>query len=109
MTENLSFYFAIYWRSIVAWIPVLLTGLLAAAIICLIIYITRKLVDRQWAQEPEKLQKAAKVKLRCYEKEINRLQDENDELKKENGNLRAVIRAGIEQIQQAGNILGGKV
>lgn len=106
MIETIGFYMSAFWLRIIKFLPMALVGIVVAIVVWLAVCITRHVTDRHWEKYPEKRKLAVRIKLKCYEQDIERLSDELDTLKKENAELRATIRGGIEQIQRAGNILG---
>lgn len=105
--KTLNFYFAEYGLILRAYVPIFVTCAVFVVILLLAIFITRHVTDRHWEKHPEKRKLAIRIKLRCYEQDIERLLKTVDRLEEEKRRLTATIRAGREQIQRGINIMNG--
>jgi len=107
LIQRTGFYFAEYHQVIKAWIPIILTCLVFMAILWAATFLTKKLTDKKWIQNPEQVKKNIQVKLACHIKTIEGLLKTVDELKEEKRRLLVTIKAGVDMAQRTANVLNG--
>ena len=98
MTRGLDFYIKELLLEARKYFPAIIISLVFVITILLVIFVTRKLTDRHWLKEPDKLEKATKLIIHQYKKEAQRLKKERDKLFYENKDLRQIISSAANTL-----------
>jgi len=98
MSREFGFYYKELLLGLQQYFPVIVACSIFVVLILLVIFVTRKLTDRRWLKEPDKLEKATKVVVAQYKKEAERLKREYDRLSRENRDLREIINSAANTL-----------
>ena len=93
MLREFGFYYKELLLTLNRYLPAILVGSAFIIVILLVILITTKIVDRSWTKQPEKLERAMKLKIRIYVEEIKRLKKININIFYKNKELRRILKS----------------
>ena len=98
MMRDLSFYVKELLLTATEYFPVIIIGSVFVVTILLVIFVTRKMTDRRWLKEPDKLEKATKLVIHQHRNEVQRMKRERDKLFYENRDLREIIATAVNTL-----------
>jgi len=98
MTRQLGFYYKELLLNLQEYIPSIIVGGIFVLFTLIVILVTRKVTDRRWLKEPDKLEKATKLIVNQYKKEAERLKREVDRFSRENRDLRQIISSAANTL-----------
>jgi len=104
MGREFGFFYRELLLTLNRYLPAILVGSAFIIVILLVILITTKIVDRSWIKQPEKLEKAMKMKIRIYVEEIKRLKRHNLNLLYKNKDLRRLLKSASSLLTGVENV-----